>query len=65
MTVQSIKNSKEYYLHTANTPNGGKLYFFSGKPEGALTEIPEGYETSENPRTGLPILRKIKAAIAT
>ena len=64
MTIQSIKSGKEYYLHVTNTPNGGKLYFFSGKSEEALSAIPEGYETSENPKTGLPILRKIKLATA-
>ncbi len=43
---------KKYYLH-----NRGKLYFFSKKEEGSI-ELPEGYDVIENPKTGLPMLKK-------
>jgi hypothetical protein len=37
------------------------LYFFAGQPkEGAIDALPAGYEVSENERTGLPLLKKIR-----
>ena len=65
-SVQSKKTGDTYYLHTKEvTLRGGrqqKIYFFCRevRDEGALDEIPEGYETMENSRTGLPMLRKSK-----
>jgi hypothetical protein len=66
-SVQSKKNGKTFYLHgREQTLRGGtqvKLYYFGGEAkEGALDALPAGYEVSENERTGLPILRKIKKA---
>lgn len=48
-------NSKgvKYYLHT----KGGKLFYFSKDPTDAI-DLPEGMEVSENPKTGLPMIRK-------
>lgn len=62
----SHTNSKGqvYYLHTSNvTLKGGHqraIYFFSKevKKEGSLDQLPDGYEVSENTRTGLPLLKK-------
>jgi len=35
------------------------LYYFGGEAkEGALDAMPAGYEVSENPSTGLPLLKK-------
>ncbi len=58
-------NSKgtEYFLHMRDvTLKGGRLqriYFF-GKTvaEGAVDAMPAGYLVVENPRTGLPVLKK-------
>jgi hypothetical protein len=52
----SHKNSKgvTYWLH-----NRGKLFFFSKNPEGAI-DLPDNLEVFENPRTGLPMVRKKK-----
>ena len=52
----SHKNSKgvTYWLH-----NRGKLFFFSKNPEGAIDK-PDNLEVFENPRTGLPMVRKKK-----
>ncbi len=37
------------------------LYYFAGTVgEGALDALPEGYEVSENQKTGLPLLKKIR-----
>jgi hypothetical protein len=62
----SIKNSKEkeYFLHARETTlkNGAKqtIYFFAKEPkEGALNEVPNGYEVSES-KNGLPVLKKKK-----
>ena len=62
-SVKSQKTGDTYYLHTKMvTLRGGRtqqIYFFGREvKDGALDEIPEGYETMENSRTGLPMLRK-------
>ena len=63
----SKTNSKgqTYYLHSKDVVlRGGRpqtIYFFGKEvKEGAMDELPEGYETMENKRTGLPMLRKKK-----
>ncbi|MFZ4694225.1 MAG: hypothetical protein ACOYMV_03775 [Verrucomicrobiia bacterium] len=64
-SVVSNKSQKTYYLHSREVVLRGdrkqRIFFFAGEvKEGALDAIPEGYETMENPRTGLPMLRKKK-----
>lgn len=65
-STKSKKTGETYYLHSKDvTLRGGRqqtIYFFARevKDEGALDEIPAGYETMENSRTGLPMLRKAK-----
>lgn len=64
-TVQSIKSGKTYFLHQRHQKlKGGQevtLYFFASQPgEGAIDALPAGYEVSENNRTGLPLLKKIR-----
>jgi hypothetical protein len=64
-SVISKKNGKQFYLHSrVQTLRGGHkvtLYYFAHEiKQGALETLPDGYEVSENPRTGLPILKKIK-----
>jgi len=61
----SKKSGKTYYLHSRNvTLRGGRqqmIFFFAQDiREGALDAVPAGYETMENARTGLPMLRKAK-----
>ncbi len=58
-------NSKgqTYYLHSREvTLKGGRqqrIYFFAREQkEGVIDELPEGFVVIENPRTGLPILKK-------
>ena len=54
-----------YFLHSKDVElkNGRqqRIYFFAKQPkeEGAIDAVPAGYEVSENPQTGLPVLRKI------
>ncbi len=59
-SVKSKKNGTEYFLHSALAANGKTpIYFFrKTETEGGQDKMPDGYEVSENPRTGLPILKK-------
>lgn len=59
----SYKNSKgkTYFLHERNgTGKGGKgrIYFFSSSPDGGINNLPDGYEITENTKTGLPVLKR-------
>ena len=60
----SKKSKKKYTLFTRDVKlKGGKkqtIYFFSArKPKsGRMTDLPMGYKVVENPRTGLPFLKK-------
>ena len=63
LSVRSKRSDKVYYLHQRHQKlKGGHqvtLYFFAGQPgEGAIDALPEGYEVSENSKTGLPLLKK-------
>ncbi len=67
LTVQSKKSGKTYFLHERRQKlKGGQevmLYFFAGQPgDGAIDALPNGYEVSENTKTGLPLLKKKAAA---
>jgi len=64
-TVSSQKSGRTYHLHGRRQKlKGGQevtLYYFAGAAgEGALDKLPDGYEVSENAKTGLPLLRKKK-----
>lgn len=61
----SQKSGKTYFLHSRlQELKGGQkvtLYYFAGVPgPDAIDHLPEGYEVSENSRTGLPLLKKKK-----
>jgi hypothetical protein len=62
-SVVSNKSGKTYFLHSRNQKlKGGQqvmLYYFAGEVgQGAMDALPEGYEVSENSKTGLPLLKK-------
>lgn len=62
-SVVSKKNGKTFYLHgREQVLKGGQkvmLYFFAASiKDGALDALPAGRVVSENPRTGLPLLKK-------
>jgi len=64
-SVKSKKSGKTYYLHSKEVKLKGDrlqtIYYFAGEAkENALDALPEGYEVTENERTGLPMLRKKK-----
>ena len=61
----SYTNSKgqTYYLHTREVTlkNGRvqRIYFFARDVrDGALEEVPAGYQVVETKRTGMPVLKK-------
>jgi len=65
MTAFSYTNSKgqTYYLHTREVTlkNGRtqRIYFFARDiRDGALEEVPAGYQVVETTRTGMPVLKK-------
>ena len=65
----STNNSRgqTYYLHGKNVilKNGRdqRIYYFAKTVRAeALDAIPAGYEVSENTQTGLPVLKKGRAA---
>jgi len=55
--VYKAKNGKKYYLHM-KTRGRAIIYYFSTDPADALWDLPPGYEVVENPKTGLPFLKK-------
>ena len=63
-SVVSKKSGKTYHLHVRITKRKDgketKLYFFAGevKETGACDALPEGYEVTESPATGLPFLKR-------
>ena len=63
-SIKSKKSGKMYYLHTKEVKLGKRkqrIYYFAGtKGTNTLDAIPAGYETMENKKTGLPMLRKKK-----
>ena len=64
-TAISKKSGKTYHLHARlQELKGGQkvtLYYFAGAPgKDAIAALPAGYEVSENSRTGLPLLKKIR-----
>lgn len=63
-SVKSKKSGKTYFLHSKDVElrSGRKqrIFFFSGDAKGGIDALPAGYETMENARTGLPMLRKKK-----
>ncbi|OGE70565.1 hypothetical protein A2617_03370 [Candidatus Daviesbacteria bacterium RIFOXYD1_FULL_41_10] len=53
----------EYFLHSKDvrlrSGRQQRIYFFAREErDGSLDDIPEGFMVVENPRTGLPILKK-------
>lgn len=64
-SVVSKKSGKTYYLHQREQKlKGGQtvtLYYFGSEAKaGAIDALPDGYEVTENARTGLPLLKKKK-----
>lgn len=48
---------QKYYLHKRVGKGGATLFFFSKSSEDAI-DLPERFQVIENPRTGLPMVKK-------
>lgn len=46
------KKGTDYYLH-----NKGRLFYFSKEKKGGI-ELPKEFKVVENPKTGLPCVKK-------
>ena len=62
-TVTSKKSNRTYYLHqrdvTLKNGRQQRIYFFGPvQQSGVIDALPNGFKVDENPRTGLPYLRK-------
>ena len=58
---KSKKTGQKYWLHV-KTKCKAKIFYFSKDPADAVFDLPFGYEVVENPKTGLPFLRKKTSA---
>lgn len=60
---------KTFYLHArTQTLKGGRsvtLHYFGGQPKEGGAALPDGHDVVENPKTGLPMLKKKTAAPPT
>jgi hypothetical protein len=55
--VYTNKKGKKFYLHEWKSKGGKRLLHFSKDRKDAI-DLPPGFKVVENPRTGLPILKK-------
>jgi len=55
--VYKAKDGKKFWLHMKKRGKA-TLYYFSKDPNGALFNIPKGYEVAINPKQDLPMLKK-------
>ena len=51
------RSGHKYWLHVKERGKV-KLYYFSKDMNGALNNLPKGYEVVENKKTGMPMLKK-------
>lgn len=54
---KSKKRKKNFWLHM-RIKGKSKLYYFSEDPKGAISSLPPGFEVFEDPRSGLPFLKR-------
>ncbi len=55
--IYENKKGKKFWLHMKKKGKA-TLYFFSKDPRGALHSLPKGFTVVENPKTGLPFLKR-------
>ena len=55
--VYKSKSGVKYWLHM-KTHGKTTLYFFSKEPVDAMQNLPRGFDIVENPKTGMPYLKK-------
>lgn len=55
--VHTSKTKQKFWLHMKEKGKA-RLFYFSKDPAGALDSLPRGFEVVENPRTGLPFIKR-------
>ena len=60
--IYKNKKGKKFWLHMKQRGKG-VLYYFSDNPEGAINSLPKGFMVFENPKTGLPMIKKGQSGI--
>ena len=63
MFTYTNRKGVEYYLHAKTTAKGKTRYAMTRESDGALAELPEGYEIAENPN-GLVSVRQEKPRLS-
>ncbi len=58
--VYEHTNSKgtKYYLHGKEGKNKQMLYYFAKDKRSNAIDLPSGFKVIENPKTGLPMLKR-------
>jgi len=51
------KRGVTYWLHSRVGKGGATLFFFSKDPSGSI-DLPGRFVVTENPKTGLPLVKK-------
>ena len=54
---KSKKRKKNFWLHM-RIRGKSKLYYFSEDPKEAIGSMPSGFEVFEDPKSGLPFLKR-------
>ena len=55
--IYKNKKGKRFWLHMRKKGKS-TLYFFSKDPRGAINSLPRGFTVVENPKTGLPFVKR-------
>ena len=63
-STESKKSGTTYHPHSKDvTLRGGRqqtIYYFAKEAKENACDMPDGYEVMENPKTGLPMLKRAK-----
>jgi len=55
--IYTNKKGKKFWLHMRKRGKS-TIYFFSKDPRGAINSLPRGFTVIENPKTGLPFVKR-------
>ncbi len=55
--IYTNKKGKKFWLHMRKKGKS-TIYFFSKDPRGAINSLPRGFTVVENPKTGLPFVKR-------
>jgi len=55
--IYKNRKGKKFWLHVRKKGKS-TIYFFSKDPRGAINSLPRGFTVVENPKTGLPFVKR-------